>query len=145
MARAYAAEDGDLNTSLVTTRTQNYTDIDLSFSAKPSGDVYKKVDSAAVKQAVKNILLTSQGEKPFQPYFGSNLGNALFELDTDFDPDYIQNLVLDAIQNYEPRARVLSVSVRLQEDMNSIDVTVEFQIVNTREIVSVDVSLARLR
>lgn len=145
MARAYAAEDGDLNTSLVSTRNQNYTDIDLSFSAKPSGDVYKKVDAAAVKQAVKNILLTSQGEKPFQPYFGSNLGNALFELDTDFDPDYIQNLVLDAIQNYEPRARVLSVSVRLQEDMNSIDVTVEFQIVNTREIVSVDVSLARLR
>lgn len=143
--RSFAAEDNNLNTSIISSRSKSYLDIDLSLSPKPAGDIYKKVDAAAVKQSVRNLLLTSRGEKPFNPFYGSNLNSALFGLDTDFDPDYIQDLVADAIENFEPRARVLSVSVRLQSDYNAIDVSVEFQVVSTREIVNVDVSLQRLR
>ena len=66
-------------------------------------------------------------------------------MDTDFDPEYVQNIIADAIQTFEPRAHLLRVSVQLQPDFNSIDASVEFQVVNTKEIVVVDVSLARLR
>jgi phage baseplate assembly protein W len=107
--------------------------------------VYKKVDAAAVKQSVRNLLLTSRYEKPFQPNFGANLNSALFALDTDYDPDYIQDLIADAIKNYEPRARVLEISLKVQSDYNSLNATIVFQVVNTSEIVSVDVALARLR
>tara|TARA_A100001035_G_scaffold253608_1_gene226885 strand:- start:16953 stop:17393 length:441 start_codon:yes stop_codon:yes gene_type:complete len=143
--KAFSTEDGNLSSSIITTRARQYTDIDLSFTARPSGDVYKKVDAAAVKQSVKNLLLTSRYEKPFQPNFGANLNSALFALDTDYDPDFIQDLIADAIKNYEPRARVLSISLNLKPDYNSLDATIQFQVVNTNEIVSVDVSLARLR
>ena len=145
VSRSFAAEDANLSTSIISTRARSYVDIDLSLTAKPAGDIYKKIDAAAVKQSVKNLLLTSRGEKPFNPFYGSNLNSALFGLDTDFDPDYIQDLVADTIENFEPRARVLSVSVKLQSDYNAIDISVEFQVVSTREIVSVDVSLQRLR
>ena len=145
MAKAFSVEDNNLNTSIISSRARNYKDLDLTFSPKPAGDVYKKVDAASVKQAVKNLLMTAQGEKPFQPYFGSQLGEALFDLDTDFDPEYVQNIIADAIQTYEPRAHLLRVSVQLQPDFNSIDASVEFQVVNTKEIEVVDVSLARLR
>lgn len=145
MARAFSIEDGNLNTSIASTRTRKYVDLDLSLTAKPAGDVYKKFDADAVKQSVKNLLLTGRGEKPFQPYFGSDLYSALFELDADFDPEYVQNIVADAIANFEPRANVLSVTVQLQPDYNSLDITVQFQVINTKEIVTVDVSLARLR
>tara|TARA_B100000085_G_scaffold75688_1_gene67956 strand:+ start:294 stop:734 length:441 start_codon:yes stop_codon:yes gene_type:complete len=143
--KAFSIEDGNLSSSIVTTRARQYTDIDLSFTARPSGDIFKKVDAAAVKQSVKNLLLTSRYEKPFQPNFGANLNSALFALDTDYDPDFIQDLIADAIKNYEPRARVLSISLNLKPERNSLDATIQFQVVNTNEIVSVDVSLARLR
>ena len=145
MAKAFSVEDNNLNTSIISSKARNYKDLDLTFSPKPAGDVYKKVDAASVKQAVKNLLMTAQGEKPFQLYFGSQLGEALFDLDTDFDPEYVQNIIADAIQTFEPRAHLLRVSVQLQPDFNSIDASVEFQVVNTKEIVVVDVSLARLR
>ena len=64
--RAFALEDGNLGTrSIITTKNVVYKDIDLTFTAKPSGDIYKKEDAAAVKQSVKNILMTNIMEKPF--------------------------------------------------------------------------------
>ena len=145
MARAFSIEDGTLDKSIVSSRNVAYKDIDLTFSPKPAGDIFKKVDAAAVKQSVKNLLLTSRGEKPFNNFFGSNLNSALFGLDTEFDPEFVQNLIFDAITNHEPRARVLSVTVQLKPENNTLDTTVEFQIVNTKEIVTLDVSLARVR
>jgi phage baseplate assembly protein W len=143
--KAFSIEDGNLSASIVTTRNKKYSDIDLTFTARPSGDVYKKIDAAAVKQSVKNLLLTSRYEKPFQPNFGANLNSALFALDTDYDPDYIQDLIADAIAKYEPRARVLEISLNLLPETNALDATIVFQVVNTNETVSVDVSLTRLR
>lgn len=143
--KAFSIEDGNLSASIVTTRSKKYSDIDLTFTARPSGDVYKKIDAAAVKQSVKNLLLTSRYEKPFQPNFGANLNSALFALDTDYDPDYIQDLIADAIAKYEPRARVLEISLNLLPETNALDATIVFQVVNTNETVSVDVSLTRLR
>ena len=145
MARAFSIEDGTLDKSIVSSRNVDYKDIDLTFSAKPAGDIFKKIDAAAVKQSVKNLLLTSRGEKPFNNFFGSNLNSALFGLDTEFDPEFVQNLIFDAITNHEPRARVLSVTVLLKPENNTLDTTVEFQVVNTKEIVTLDVSLARVR
>tara|TARA_B100001079_G_C16381487_1_gene502263 strand:+ start:508 stop:945 length:438 start_codon:yes stop_codon:yes gene_type:complete len=145
MARAFSIEDGTLDRSIVSSRNVAYKDIDLTFSPKPAGDIFKKVDAAAVKQSVKNLLLTSRGEKPFNNFFGSNLNSALFALDTEFDPEFVQNLIFDAITNHEPRARVLSVTVQLKPENNTLDTTVKFQVVNTKEIVTLDVSLARVR
>ena len=145
MARAFSIEDGSLDKSIVSSRNVAYKDIDLTFSPKPAGDIFKKVDAAAVKQSVKNLLLPSRGEKPFNNFFGSNLNSALFGLDTEFDPEFVQNLIFDAITNHEPRARVLSVTVQLKPENNTLDATIEFQVVNTKEIVTLDVSLARVR
>ena len=145
MARAFSVEDTNLSKSLISSRGTDYKDIDLAFAAKPAGDVFKKTDAAAVKQAVKNLLLTNRGEKPFQPDFGADLNEVLFNLDTEFDPDFVQDLIAEAIKNFEPRALVLSVSVSTDGDNNRLDATVEFQVVNTEEIVTTEVSLARLR
>ena len=69
MSRILSIEDKDPNASaLVTSRSKVYKDIDLSFAKRPSGDVYKKSDAAAVKQAVKTIVATGRLEKPFITY-----------------------------------------------------------------------------
>lgn len=146
VTRAFAVEDGNLSTAaLTTTRTKLYKDIDLTFAKKPSGEIYKKTDAAAVKQAVKNLLLTNKFEKPFQPEFGGDLNNLLFEL-VDNDTVYeIDGAVREAVRRYEPRAQVRQVATNLQPDANSISVTVTFQIVNTEEVVTLDTTITRLR
>jgi len=146
MAKAFSIEDGNLTTvPLTSSITQTYKDIDLTFAKKGSGDVFKKSDAAAVRQSVKNILMTNQSEKPFQPYFGGSLNNFLFELSEEFSEIDIKETVAQAIQNYEPRARVKKVNVDLNPDYNSMKVTVEFTVVTTFETVTLEVDLVRLR
>ena len=73
VTKAFSVEDGNLNSQpIIATRKVAYSDIDLTFTAKPSGDIYKKVDAADVKQSVKNLLLTNYTEKPFNMLFGGN-------------------------------------------------------------------------
>lgn len=144
--RSFSIEDGNLQSrSVVTTKQKIYKDLDLTFARAPNDDVYKKTDAAAVKQSVKNILLTNRLEKPFNPIFGGNLNSFLFELSEFFDEQTIEDEVRTAIENYEPRARVRGVRARLLPDNNDIRVSVAFQIVNTQEEVTLEVSLARLR
>lgn len=146
MAKVFSVEDGNLsNAPLTSSVTRVYKDIDLSFTPRPSGDLYKKTDAAAVKQAVKNILMTNRGEKPFLPKYGGNLNQFLFNLSTDFSEFDIEEAVTLSINNYEPRAQVLKVKSIIRPDNNSVNVEVTFQIISTSEIVTTNISLTRLR
>ena len=89
--------------------------------------------------------MTNFGEKPFKPFFGGDLNRFLFSLDEEFDETEIQDRVRTAITNYEPRAIVRSVIAELEGDQNSVRVIVKFQVVNTLEMVDLQVSLTRLR
>ena len=152
MARSFATEDRELNkASIITSRTRLYSDIDLTFTNLPADsdtpftDIYKKKDAAAVKQAIKNLLLTNFYEKPFNPFYGGNLRDLLFELADEDIEDDIRNNITRAIQSFEPRARIIDIKVKNQPDYNSVDVTIEFQIVNTEQTVIYTTTLVRLR
>ena len=144
--RVHSIEDGNQQgLSLVSGRRRVYSDIDLTFAKKPDGDVFKKQNVADVKQAVKNLLLTNFGEKPFNPFFGGNLSDFLFELNDGINEADVESEVRLAIENFEPRAQVLDVEAIAMPDNNDIRVTVTFKVVSLDEQVSITVSLARLR
>lgn len=152
MGRALSTEDGNLAYSIITSRVRVYDDIDLSFTPNRSaddiendvpGDVYKKYDKEAVRQSVKNLLMTNYFEKPFMPFYGGNLNNLLFELSTTLYPRDITEQITNAIEAYEPRAKVLSVSATSEN--HDLNVSIEFQIVNTSETILFTTSLSRLR
>lgn len=146
MAKTFSIEDGNLgNKPITASKSRVYQDIDCSFMTKASGDVYKKSDAAAVKQSVRNLLLTHKNEKPFQPYFGSQLSRLLFSLSTEVDEGDFETAVKDAINNYEPRAKVINVNANFAPDYNAAEITVLFRIVNTLEDVSVTVTISRVR
>jgi len=146
MARVFSIEDGTLDTAGITvSRNKVYRDLDLTFAKKGDGDVFKKSDAAAVKQAVKNLLLTNFGEKPFTPRFGGNLNDFLFNLDTEFDELEIEDAVMQAMANFEPRAVLRDVTATLLPDQNSVNVKVIFQIVNIQETQELSINLTRLR
>jgi len=146
VSRAFSIEDGNLNSASVNVgRKKKYSDIDLTFARRPDNDVYKKTDAAAVKQSVKNILMTNYAERPFMPEFGANLNDFLFNLDTEFDDDLLEESIIRAIEDYEPRAVVLNVKVTTKPDFNSVTATVTFRVLSTNEVLSVNLDLTRLR
>lgn len=146
VSRAFAVEDGNTNTQGINVaRKRVYKDIDLTFAKRPDNDVYKKSDAAAVKQSVKNILLTNYAEKPFVPEFGANLNDFLFNLDTEFDSDLIEESIIQAINDYEPRAQVLNVNVTTNGEYHEIIATVTFRVLSTNDTVTIELDLTRLR
>ena len=146
MATKLSAEDGNLgSSSIIGTRKKVYKDIDLTFAIKPSGEIFKKTDAAAVKQAIKNLMLTNYFEKPFNPTFGANLRDLLFDLADEEAEEDIEERCLAAINAFEPRAEALNVRATSTPDQNSIKVVLEFRVINTEEQVTFTTTLARLR
>lgn len=144
--RAFAIEDGNLNTKSVNvSRVRAYSDLDLTFAKKPNNDVFTKSDAGAVKQSVKNILLTNFTEKPFVPNYGGNLSALLFALDTEIEEDDIKQAIVTAIEGYEPRADIVRIKVTELPEQHDIRVTVTFRVISTNEVDTVELNLTRLR
>lgn len=146
MARVYSADDGNLNSgSIITSRDRVYSDINLLFAPRPGdGDVYASRDAAAVKQAVRNLVLTNFYDRPFGPNIGSALKESLFENNTVFTRFEIEESIREVINNYEPRARINSIRVSTKAQ-NALDVTINFRVVNTTEAVTLELTIERLR
>jgi len=146
MAKAFSIEDGNLsNKTIITSRTKLYKDIDLSFAKKLSGDIFKKTDAAAVKQSIKNILMTNKTEKPFDPLFGGGLNSHLFDLSTEVDEDDIRDTIYTAVYNSEKRALIKNVDVNVSPDSHELKISVVFQVMSTEEVDTLNISLTRLR
>jgi phage baseplate assembly protein W len=132
----------------MTTKAINriYSDIDLNFLAHPNtGDVSKKYDVDAVKQALKTLILTNFYERPFQPKLGSPVYGMLFE-NIDIPSANSLKLRLELlISQYEPRVRAQEVTVVPLYDENSFRVSIYFYVVGVRDPVTFSTILKRTR
>lgn len=145
MARQLSIEDGNLSSSILTSRKKSYSDIDLLFERKPSGDIYRKTDADAVKQSVKNIVSTNRFEKPFEVFYGANITGMLFELADAGMGTHVEDQVKSAIEEYEPRARVLKINVFSNPDRNTLQVELLFRVTSTEQEVELQTTVSRLR
>ena len=126
---------------------RRYVDLDLFFEKKiPNNDVNTITDVQAVKRSVRNLVLLNPYEKPFHPEISSGIRGMLFELMTPFVAAQLTKKVEDVINNFEPRARLVSVRSIPDYDRNAYEVSVEFYVVNApTELVDLTVMLERLR
>ncbi len=84
--------------AITTKATRIYKDIDLSFSKNAvSKDVGRKVDIGAVKQGMKNVIYTSIGERLFNPGFGSQMREMLFEPVDNASASVISKLITQCL------------------------------------------------
>ena len=126
---------------------RQYTDLDLFFSKKAtSKDISKVTDIQAVKRSIRNLVLTNHYEKPFHPEIGSGVRGILFEPMTPLTAHILTRVIEDVIENFEPRARLISVRASPNLDRNEYECTIEFYVVNApTELVDLTVFLERLR
>lgn len=143
--KIFSQEDGNLDAaSIVVTRDMVYKDIDLAFNKRTTGDIFKKTEAAAVKQAIKTLISTNRFDKPFDPDFGADIRSMLFELADDNSAGEVINRIKNTVSKYEPRASVREIQVKISDVYNAIDVKIMFQVVNTDQIISYETTVSRL-
>lgn len=126
--------------------TRTFSDIDFNFTRHPiTNDVSMKYDEEAVKQSVKNLVMTQNYERPFHSEIGSQLRGLLFEPANPMLQIMLQRAITDTIINFEPRVNLLDLIVRLAPDDNAVNVTIVFSIINTTRPITVTLTLKRTR
>jgi len=127
-------------------KVRQFTDFNLLFETNPfSKDIILKKDEEAVKASIKNLILTKNYERPFHPEIGSPVYALLFE---NFNPvlkNTLEKVIEELLKKFEPRAEITSVNVTDNSDENSIDVQIEFRMLNVARPITVLTSLKRVR
>ena len=127
---------------------RQYSDLDLFFGKKTSdNDISKVTDVQAVKRSIRNLVQLNVYDKPFHPEISGGVREMLFENMTPVvSATIIARQVEDVIENFEPRARLVSVRALPDFDRNAYEIQVSFYVVNTpTELVDLTVMLERLR
>lgn len=126
--------------------TRTYTDLDFNFLSHPrTKDVTTRSDEEAIKQSVRNLILTRNYERPFRSYLGSQVNQLLFEPMSPLLTTMLERAISDVINNFEPRVVLLGVDVSYSPENNSMYVTITFRIKNTTVPVTVNLVLERTR
>jgi len=123
-----------------------FSDFDSIFAVNPiTKQLSINKNREAVKESVKNLILTDYFERPFKSDIGCSIRSYLFELWSPALKQTMQNAVREVIDNYEPRADLLEVHVEDNSERNAITVTVVFSVRNDPTPVILNVILERVR
>ncbi len=99
-----------------------------------SGDGYftsTKTTIDAVKEDIKMLLLTQQGERLFQPLLGMNIRRFLFEQITENTVIEIENDIVGTFSRWLPFVQLNDINIDINEqDQNRIKIDVKFNIAN---------------
>ena len=101
------------------------------------------INDNAIKQSIRNLILTVPGEKPFQPSIGSRISELLFEPLDNFTSDAVRQEVINTIQQYEPRVNLTSVVINTRFSENAFDVVIEYKIVGLPTVDTIEFVLKR--
>jgi len=105
-----------------------FKDFPLSFTVHPvTKDISMAKNEEAVKSALRNLLKTPQGTRPFRPDYGVNLPRYLFEPATYATEVSINKEIAEAIQRFEPRVQLIAIESKVKEN-EGIDVTIQYTV-----------------
>ena len=107
--------------------------------------VLRKTNVDAVKQSLRNLMLTDKGERLFQPNLGGNIRAMLFENITAQTFLTMQEHIKDVIEAHEPRADVIDVYIAQTPQEHEVQITIVFRVVNVQEPVTLELLLERVR
>jgi len=130
----------------VATKTIQYKDFDLSFRSHPvTGKLLLKKNNDAVKQGVKNLVLTNKFERVYRPDFGCDIRRRLFDLIEATTESEVETDIEFAFSTYITRAQLLDVTAIADNDRNSLRVNIVYRPINATEPVETTLILERVR
>ena len=107
-----------------------FKDISLSFIPHPvTNDLPILKNERAISRSVRNIVETIPTEKFFNPDFGSDVYQSLFNFVDFGTANEIQEQIKTSIANFEPRVNNVRVEVDPQPDLNQFEVIIIYDII----------------
>ena len=111
-------------------KSRSFNDIGMAFGKNPfTDDVSIVKDDNSIKQSIRNLVMTTPGEKPFQPNIGCGVYSLLFEPLDAFSADAIKSEIINTINQYERRVQLRNVNCIPFKGNNKLSVTVQYQVV----------------
>ena len=106
--------------------SRGFKDLSASFQTNPlSNDLIALKNESAIARSVRNLVLTGQGERPFQPVLGTGVSRLLFENMDKLTASAIRSELRTTIENYEPRVEINEILVTADFERNAFDVTLQ--------------------
>lgn len=138
-----------MTATLLTPRTKKlnlYSDFRKDLLISPvSKDLALLKDEEAIKQSLRNLILTDPGERLMQPRLGAGIRELLFENITPGTLKLIERRVESTIESYEPRVDLIDISASSNFDDNAVQIKVRFYVRNVEAALQLDVILERIR
>ena len=137
---------GKLDQARVVSKKKPWSDLDLSLKIHPiRKDIIPLKDDAAIKNAVKNLLISNFYDRPFAPDKGANLKGLLFEPNDPITRISMREQIRAVIKKYEPRVAVQKIDISDTNNENGYRIVVSFRIKEYDSNESVEIILRRLR
>ena len=119
--------------------SRSFKDISMSFQVNPlTSDIIAIKNQTAIARSLRNLVLTSPGERFFNNSLGSRVNELLFENMDDLTASSIKSEIENTIENFEPRVNLLETRVSANPD------SYEFDVIITYEIVGIDTPAQQL-
>jgi hypothetical protein len=122
--------------------TDIYSDVNPEYirdTTKGTMDLTKDLDEDAVKNSIRNILMTKKLERRMLPEFGASLEQMLFEPMDENTSHKIGNIILEEIEYWEPRVEVTNVTVESDIDKSLYQIKLEYNIKTVSGINTTDI------
>ena len=110
--------------------SRSFKDISMAFQVNPlTSDLITIKNQTAIARSIRNLVLTTPGERFFNNGLGSQVNNLLFENVDDLTASSVKSEIENTIRNFEPRVKLLSTKVSANPDSNEFDVIITYEIV----------------
>ena len=110
--------------------SRSFKDISMSFQVNPLNDALIAIkNQTAIARSIRNLVLTSPGERFFNNEVGSRVNELLFENMDDLTASSIKSEIENTINNFEPRVKLLSTRVSANADSYEFDVIIRYEII----------------
>ena len=110
--------------------SKGFKDLSASFQSSPlSNDLIALKNESAIARSVRNLVLTIQGERPFQPVLGTGVSRLLFENMDKLTASAIRSEIRTTIESYEPRVEINEILVEPDFEGNAMHVTLQYFII----------------
>jgi phage baseplate assembly protein W len=110
--------------------SRGFKDLSASFQTNPlSNDLIALKNESTIARSVRNLVLTIQGERPFQPTLGTGVNNLLFDNMDKLTASSIRSELRTTIENYEPRVEINEIIVEPDFERNAFHVTLQYFII----------------
>jgi len=130
---------------MISTRP-NYTDLPFFLSKNAfTGDLNTVKDLSAIRQALKNLVMSDNGERPFNYDFGCGFYKTIFENYTMELMMDIQHKVSSNIRMFEQRVIINNIRVVDAPKQNAINVYIDFGLPDVNIQDTISIALTRTR